>query len=278
MRLTRVALLAVVALALTAAPASASVTLGALPTAPSGTQTGVDRAQLSVGSGPGYVVPANGTITSWSTYAVVGANQKLTMKVFRRVMDPAFYRAVAHDGPRDLTSGVVNPFTTSIAVQAGDILGVYSPPANPANTFNTGVSGDTFLFRTGDLNDGEQANFFTFNGKINLQAVFEPSNNVTVGATTRNKKKGTATLHLTLPNPGDLTASGNRVKTTLAGQGVINKPVGAGQAPLLIKATGKKKRKLNETGKVNVNISITYTPTDGAPSTRSVKVKLKKKL
>jgi Ca2+-binding RTX toxin-like protein len=179
MRLTRVVLLAVVALVLAVAPASASVTLGALPAAPSGTQSGTDYAQLTVSSGSGYVVPANGTITSWSTYAVIGPNQKLTMKIFRKVMDPAFYTAVAHDGPRDLTSGVVNPFTTSIAVRAGDIVGVYSPPANPANTWNSAGSGDTFLFRSPGLNDGEQANFGQFAGKINLQAVFEPSNSVT---------------------------------------------------------------------------------------------------
>ena len=41
---------------------------------------------------------------------------------------------------------------------------------------------------------------------------------------------------------------------------------------------GKKKRKLNETGKVKLNVAITYTPTGGVPSTQSLKVKLKKKL
>jgi hypothetical protein len=47
---------------------------------------------------------------------------------------------------------------------------------------------------------------------------------------------------------------------------------------LLIKAMGKKKRKLNETGKVKLNVAVTYTPTGGDPSTQSIKVKLKKNL
>ena len=45
---------------------------------------------------------------------------------------------------------------------------------------------------------------------------------------------------------------------------------------MLIKAKGKKKRKLNETGKVKLNVAVSYTPSGGDPSTHSVKVKLKK--
>ena len=47
-----------------------------------------------------------------------------------------------------------------------------------------------------------------------------------------------------------------------------------GAVELLIKARGKKKRKLNETGKVKPN--VTFTPTGGDPSTQSRKLKLKK--
>jgi hypothetical protein len=77
-----------------------------------------------------------------------------------------------------------------------------------------------------------------------------------------------------VPNPGELTASGKGVNA--AGAAVISKAVTAGTASLLIKAKGKKKRKLNENGKVKVNPTITYTPTGGDPSTQSRKLKLKK--
>ena len=46
----------------------------------------------------------------------------------------------------------------------------------------------------------------------------------------------------------------------------------------MVKATGKKRKKLNKTGKVKLSVAVTYTPTNGDPGTESVKVKLKKKL
>jgi hypothetical protein len=46
----------------------------------------------------------------------------------------------------------------------------------------------------------------------------------------------------------------------------------------VVKGKGKKRKTLNRTGKVKLNLAITYTATGGEPSTRSLKVKLKKKL
>jgi hypothetical protein len=50
-----------------------------------------------------------------------------------------------------------------------------------------------------------------------------------------------------------------------------------GDVKLTIRARGKRQRKLNDTGKVTVQPKITYTPTDGDPSTQSRQLKLKKK-
>ncbi len=94
----------------------------------------------------------------------------------------------------------------------------------------------------------------------------QPSNVFTLGGTTRNNKKGTATLKATVPNQG-LTGSGKGVKAAGAKGAVISKTVTSpGQVQLLIKAKGTKKRKLNETGKVKLSVAATYTPTGGAPS------------
>jgi hypothetical protein len=253
------------------------VTLGQLFPTPSGaTTSATDFAQATVISGNPYVVPANGTITSWSTNAISGAGQKMTMKVFRKVSEPAFYMAVGHDGPRDLAGGLLNTFATSIPAQAGDIIGLNGTGANILNA----APGESFLLKPAPpgLNDGEAASFSTSNGaRLNLSAVFQPSNTVTVGATALNKKKGTATLNLTLPNPGELTASGSGVSASSAGHAVISKAVTPGAAQLLVKATGKKKKTLTQTGKVKLSVSITFTPTNGDPATQSVSVKLKKK-
>jgi hypothetical protein len=65
----------------------------------------------------------------------------------------------------------------------------------------------------------------------------------------------------------------------LVGSAIISKTVSApGVVKLKIRAKGKQKAILNETGKVKVKPKITYTPTGGDPSTQSIKVKLKKKL
>jgi len=135
-----------------------------------------------------------------------------------------------------------------------------------------------FATFSGDLADGAAADFGPETGiSLDIEAVFVPDNTFSLGATTRNKKKGTATLMVNVPNPGELTGSGKDVKVT--GAAVISKTVTApGDVKLTIRAKGKKLRKLNDTGKVEVTPKITYTPTGGDPATQSVKVKLEKKL
>ena len=45
-----------------------------------------------------------------------------------------------------------------------------------------------------------------------MTAVFVPSNSFTLGEAKRNKKKGTATLAVEVPNPGELALAGKGVK------------------------------------------------------------------
>jgi hypothetical protein len=102
---------------------------------------------------------------------------------------------------------------------------------------------------------------------VNVTAVLNPSNTFGIGKSALNKKKGSATLTVNVPNPGELTTSGNGVKAAGAAEAVISKAVTApGAAQLLIKAKGKKKSKLNETGKVKLNVAVTFTPTRATPA------------
>lgn len=276
-------------LATVSSPASA-VTIGQL--GPDGSpppicsNTAVDQAQPSVTSGNPYVVPATvgeGTITSWSHNATAGPDQTLTMKVFRKVAEPARYTVVAHDGPRPLAQSTLNTFPTSIPVKPGDVLGLNqaSPPVGGGTQCRFPAPGEAdHPLRFGNLVDGDSDDFILGDGgyRLNISAVLVPTNTFTLGATTLRKKKGTATITVNVPNPGELTGSGNGVKASSAGRAVISKSVVAGQAQLLIKAKGKKKKQLNQKGKVKLSVAVTYTPTAGDPSTQSVKVKLKKKL
>jgi hypothetical protein len=176
-----------------------------------------------------------------------------------------------------LTPGVLNTFTgISIPVKAGDVLGLHDGAGMPACVFD--VLGDAVFFRFADLADSQSGDFeANTDTRLNVTAVVRPVNTFTLGTTTRNKKKGTATLTVNVPNPGELTGSGKGVK--VAGVVRISNTVTApGNVKLTINAKGKKKTTLNETGKVKLNVAVTYTPTNGDPSTQSAKVNLKKNL
>jgi sugar lactone lactonase YvrE len=109
-----------------------------------------------------------------------------------------------------------------------------------------------------------------------------PPNKFSFGKLKRNKKRGTATLAVDLPGPGELALTGKGL--------VVQRPaaedrradpayraVSGGTVNLLIKAKGRKKRKLKHTGKVKVDPTVTFTPTRGTPATQSRPLKLKKK-
>jgi hypothetical protein len=241
---------------------------------------GLDLIQPTVSSGNPYVVPNTGgvtswTVTSWTTLGGGGPEQR-AFKVFRKIAEPATYEVVAHDGPRALTPGGTagNTFRTALPVRAGDVLGVHMTTIGQCSIDVT----DSFLLATTDLGDGQSGSFGSVIGRLEVEAVVTPTSDFTQSGLQRNKKKGTATLTFNVPNPGELTASGNGVKASSAGRAVITKSVTAGPAQLLIKAQGKKKGKLNQTGKIKLNVAVSYTPTGGDPSTQSIKVKLKKKL
>jgi hypothetical protein len=93
----------------------------------------------------------------------------------------------------------------------------------------------------------------------------------------RNKKKGTATLEVTLPGPGTLTASGKNVSAKQLGAIPAKAGAAASTVKLLIKAKGKAKKKLNATGKAKVTLAVTFTPTGGDPATQSKSIKLIKR-
>lgn len=264
--------------------AGATVTLGQLapgnpPAVTCPSTFSFDLLQPTVTSGNTYVVPGNGTITSWSTNASANAGQMHSMKVFRNISGLS-YLVVGHSGPRPMASGL-NTFPASVAVKPGDVLGLSTNDGSAVgSTCNFSAQGDRYLSRQGTpggLPDGASGTFTVQpNFRVNVAAVFEPTNTFTLGAATRNKKNGTAILTATVPNPGVLALSGDGV-TTAAGARVSVAVTVAGAVELLIKAQGKKRKKLKSTGKVKLSPTITYTPTGGDPTTQSTTLKLRKK-
>jgi Ca2+-binding RTX toxin-like protein len=98
-----------------------------------------------------------------------------------------------------------------------------------------------------------------------------PSNDFSFGKVKKNKRNGTAKLTVDVPGPGTLDLTGKRLKPA------SNQAGDAGKVKLTVKAKGKKKRKLNRTGRVKVKPAVTYTPTGGTSNTQSKKVRLVKR-
>jgi len=137
--------------ALLASSASAAVTLGQLaPGVPASECSGsvpTDVLQPTVTGGNPYVVPSAGRIKSWTNQSASDPGQILTFKVYRPT-EGLTYTVVGHDGPHPLTASAANTFTTSIAVQAGDVIGLHygDNTAETACSFN---AEDTYFERSG---------------------------------------------------------------------------------------------------------------------------------
>ena len=93
----------------------------------------------------------------------------------------------------------------------------------------------------------------------------------TIGKARRNKRRGTAKLPVTVPDPGTLTVTGAGAK---AGG---TRSVSAGTVKVLVKAKGHKRRKLDAKGRAKLRLSIVYAPTGFPPSTQTAKVRLRKR-
>jgi hypothetical protein len=271
---------------LAAAPAGAATTIGQL--APGGQTCGIadyDQFNPTVTSGNSYVVPAGGDeITSWSTSVGTGSGQMLTMKVFRQVSGTT-YQVVAHDGPRPLQLGL-NTFPVAIPVKAGDVLGVNSTSGGTGyNVCLFGAPGEAALFHNPGLADGASVAFGPdADLRANVTAVVssKPLNSFSFGKVKDNRKKGTATVAVSVPGPGALTLAGKGVKPDLrAGGATASVAVGAaGTVQLPVKPKHKLRKKLRKKGKIKVKVSVTYKPSGeiaGDPNTLTRHVKLLKK-
>jgi hypothetical protein len=105
-------------------------------------------------------------------------------------------------------------------------------------------------------------------------AIAVKSNGFSIGKAKLRKKNGTAVLPVTVPDPGTLKVAGKGVtnRATLASKAVA---VSGGKVKLLVKPNGKTQRKLDETGKAKVKVSITYKPKGLSSNTEKKKLKLK---
>ena len=164
-----------------AASATAQITLGQLKAAGDPTpectfgESAFDEAQLSISSGPSYLVPSAGVITSWSTAAGPAAGQTYGLKVFRPLAGAA-YSVVGQDR-HALIPGVLNTFPAAIPVAAGDLIGI-SVPTNdaPVACYSaTNNPGDVVGFAKGNAANGGRVSLETEEEvRLNVAATLLP--------------------------------------------------------------------------------------------------------
>jgi hypothetical protein len=270
-------------LALTASPSRAAVAIGFIdqfgpaPPALCINPDPIDLVEATGPAAPSFTVPAIAgqslVITSWSHHASAGS-APLEFKVYRPV-GGSTYRVIAHDGPRPLSSGAVNTFSgLHIPVLPGDVIGLHTAGAPSACHFN--ALGESYLYRSGDLADGQQGDFLLNNGELlNVSALVAADNRFALSGVERNKKRGTARITLDLPNPGSLFLSGKQIRVL---GGPRNLQVNAGPVSFVVGAAPAAKTKLLAKGKLRVEVQVVYAPTGGDGTTQKLIVKLRKRL
>lgn len=260
-----------------AAPARAT-TIGHFPFATPPTTCGsldTDYFQTALQSGTNrYVVPPLAAkITTWFHHAAVGANQRLTFKVFRKVGEPNEFRVVTQDGPRLLANASLNTFKVNLDVRPGDIIGINTnDPGGPDHACGvTSLSvADEYLSRTPGLAVGSSGSFVPgFSSILNVAAVVEQSNEFQFARKRINRSKGTAKVTVTVPGPGELTVSGKGLRGGAASS------AGPGEVTLPVRPSGKLRSKLRTRGRAKASPVVTFKPADGTPGAQATKVRLK---
>ncbi len=179
--------------------ASAQITLGQL--APAATPAlnceyvaPYDELQTSVATGNGYVAPAAGVITAWSTQVGTNPGQTLGMKVYR-ANGPGTYTVVGQDGPRALAAGL-NTFPVNIPVQAGDILGIFLPPSAHSDCFFETGLGDLISWQEGNAPVGSSFTIQeTYPGfRLNISATLLPPPTISAIAPAEGSVKGASVV------------------------------------------------------------------------------------
>ena len=242
------------------------------------TATNLSLPQASLAAG-GLFSPVNGTVTSWRLGAMNA--DTISLQVVRPVSGTT-YAGVSTSAPVSYMLNMGDPFPsnqTNLPIQIGDGLGLLDPHANFIYADTTGGQvAAWYLAPGGPLGNGQTrtADIVGNNKEALVQATIEPINTLTFGALTHNKKRGTATATVSVPNPGQLIFAGQGVSVT--GPASVAAP---GDVQLSVRATGKKAKKLKRKGKVSISFGTTFTPSFGAagitPDNFTLRKKLKKK-
>jgi hypothetical protein len=222
---------------------------------------------------PGVAVasPVNGTVVRWRfQWSSFGGTARL--RVIRPLTpSPLFMASSAVETAGNAVD--INDFAAAVPISIGDRIGI--------DNLGTGGNAVGFFGAAGGVTqdwdpapaDGAAVTptFENTNFELYLNADVEATNAFSVSKVTKRPKKGTAALTVSLPNPGTLEAAAaltQPASATLAGPG---------ETTLILKPTKKAGKRLRRKGKAAGPVTLTYTPSFGVASVRTVAVGLKLK-
>jgi hypothetical protein len=225
----------------------------------------------------GVTSPVNGTLISWS--AVVnglGTGSNIRLQVLRPASGSAF-TGIATSPPESWPATNPAPaFSTSLPIELGDSIGLQDPNGETLYAQTPGASAAAwFALPAGPLANGStRPADGTMNGReVMVQATVEADNTVAFESPRLNKKKGKATVPISVPNAGELTYSGNGLSIT--GPPQVTAP---GEVQLIVKAIRRNRAKLLRKGRLRVSFQVSFTPTLGVLHTSTESLQLRKKL
>jgi hypothetical protein len=268
--------------------AQASVTLGSdLSVAPSnlGSRCFALGGCLELGTvipGRQLVSPSTGMITAWDLRVGAGTEtQSLRIRVVRP--SGGGFTVVSSSPLQLIPNGAgTYEFPAQLAIDSGDQIALeYGHEGNGAFIYHRASHAGAAWEGLGPnpVADGGMTGVVSMgvvDEELTYNAVLVPTSTFSLGAVTRHKKKGTATIDVGVPNAGELSASGIGARVLRVAGARLSESVDPGTVQFQVRATGKRKRKLRRTGRAKLRLTFTYTPTGGDPSTQSLKVKLKK--
>ena len=275
--------LTVAALAASVGPAQGAVTIGSNLTPPTTmdnmpgcnfacTATNLSLPPANQAAG-GLVSPVNGNVTSWR--ALANVTDGLRLRVLRQV-NGTTYQGVSTSAEFNSAGMDTGQVAASLPIRIGDTIGLNSSNGRLIYGQTPGASvAAWFLAPTGPLADGatRAADTTANNLEALVQATIEPTNTLTFGTVTRNKKKGSAKVTMSVPNAGELIYSGNGL--------VISGPpkvAAAGDIKVGVKAFRRNREKLFRKGKLRVSFQVSFQPSFGSLRTTTEKLTLRKKL
>jgi hypothetical protein len=227
------------------------------------------------------VSPTNGTITTWRVRGATGTD---TGRL--RVLTPNGGTSYTFKGSSATVtvpgSSSVSTFTTSLPIAKGDLIGLDDDHLGGENFGTTGAnSGAYLIFQPEPLGgvpvipDHNDVGELLFNADVVPTAIFPKPKRPKPG------KGGIVVLTVEAPNAGILSvAAANAKAATASAKGSFVKPVtktvaAAGDVKVKLRPTSSTKGILRRFGKASGQVKVTFTPTDGSPASRKVKITLR---